>query len=178
MLDSQVGQPDVGLRTFTPVGGLLWYKCSPVCDSPIQQLWDLILLLLRPSYHLTVALLCLWMWGILLGEFQCLPVNDHSAVSCDSGALARGSESMSFYSAILNQSKIFQFLRIHSRDVSSGLEEDHPMLSKLQPRALLEMKSNIPETFYQEAFVRRGSECPLKSLLPNGILSVLYSPIT
>ena len=39
-----------------------------------------------------------------LGEFQCLPVNDCSAVSCDSGVHARGSESTSFYSAILNQS--------------------------------------------------------------------------
>ena len=32
--DPQVGKPDVGLRTFTPVGGLLWYNCSPVCESP------------------------------------------------------------------------------------------------------------------------------------------------
>ena len=36
-------------------------------------------------------LLCLWMWSIFSGEFQCLPVDDCSAVSCDSGALARGS---------------------------------------------------------------------------------------
>ena len=49
-------------------------------------------------------LLCLWMWGILFGEFQCLPVDDCSAISCDSGALARASEHTSFYSAILNQS--------------------------------------------------------------------------
>ena len=42
--DPQVGKPDVGLRTFTPVGGLLWYKCSPVCEPPTQWLWDLILL--------------------------------------------------------------------------------------------------------------------------------------
>ena len=42
--DPQVGKPDMGLRTFTPVGRLLWYKCSPVCESPTQQLWDLILL--------------------------------------------------------------------------------------------------------------------------------------
>ena len=42
--DPQVGKPDVELRTFTPVGGLLWYKCFPVCESPTQQLWDLILL--------------------------------------------------------------------------------------------------------------------------------------
>ena len=40
--DPQVGKPDVGLRTFTPVGGPLWYKCSPVCESPTQQLWDFI----------------------------------------------------------------------------------------------------------------------------------------
>ena len=44
LLDPQVGKPDVGLRTFTPVGGLLWYKCSPVCESPTHQLWDFILL--------------------------------------------------------------------------------------------------------------------------------------
>ena len=43
------------------------------------------------------------MWGICFGEFQCLPVDDCSAVSCDSGVLARGSESTSFYSAILVQ---------------------------------------------------------------------------
>ena len=42
--DLQVGKPDVGLRTFTPVGGLLWYNCCPVCESPTLWLWDLILL--------------------------------------------------------------------------------------------------------------------------------------
>ena len=42
------------------------------------------------------------MWGIFFGEFQCLPVNDCLAVSCDSSVLERGSESMSFYSTILN----------------------------------------------------------------------------
>ena len=46
-------------------------------------------------------LLCPWTWGILLGKVQGLPVNDCPAASCDSGALARGSESTSFYSAIL-----------------------------------------------------------------------------
>ena len=55
LLDPQVGKPDVGLRTFTPVGGHLWYNCSPICESPTQWLWDLILLWLCPSYHLTVA---------------------------------------------------------------------------------------------------------------------------
>ena len=37
------------------------------------------------------------------GEFQCLPVDDCPAASCDSGGLTRGSESTSFYSAVLVQ---------------------------------------------------------------------------
>ena len=41
-------ESDLGLRTFTPVGGLLWYKCSPVCESPTQQLWDLIFTVIAP----------------------------------------------------------------------------------------------------------------------------------
>ena len=64
----------------------IWFYCD--CAPPTLSLW---------------LLLCLWMWGIFFGEFQCLPVDDCSAVSCDSGALARRSESTSFYSAILNQ---------------------------------------------------------------------------
>ena len=46
--EPQVGKPDMGLRTFTPVGGLLWYKCSPVYESPTQQLWDLIFIVIAP----------------------------------------------------------------------------------------------------------------------------------
>ena len=65
----------------------IWFYCH--CAPPAVSLW---------------LLLCLWMWGIFFGEFRCLPFDDCSAVSCDTGALARGSESMSFYSAILNQS--------------------------------------------------------------------------
>ena len=67
----------------------IWFYCD--CAPPTISLW---------------LLLCLWMWGIFFGEFQCLPVNDCSAVSCDSGVLAKGSESMSFYSTILNQSHV------------------------------------------------------------------------
>ena len=103
--DPQVGKPDVGLRTFTPVGGLLWYKCSVVCKSPTQWLWDLIFCDCAPPTISLRLLLCLWMWGIFFGEFQCLPVDDCSAVSCDSSGLARGHEHTSFYSAILNQSR-------------------------------------------------------------------------
>ena len=99
--DPQVRKPDVGLRTFTPVRGLLWYKCSPVCESPTHQLWDLIYCYCAPPTISLWLLLCLWMWGIFFGELQCLPVDDCPAASCDSGVLTRGSESTSFYSAIL-----------------------------------------------------------------------------
>ena len=29
--DPQAGKPEVGVRTFTTMGELLWYYCSPVC---------------------------------------------------------------------------------------------------------------------------------------------------
>ena len=40
------------------------------------------------------------------GEFQCLPVDDCLAVSCDSSALTRGREHTSLYSTISNQSPL------------------------------------------------------------------------
>ena len=57
-------------------------------------------------------LLCLCMWGMFFGEFQCLPVIDCSAVSSDSSALTRGSECTFFYSAILSQSNIIYVLEV------------------------------------------------------------------
>ena len=62
----------------------IWFYCDYA--PPPVSLW---------------LLLCLWMWGVFYGEFQCLPVDDCPAASCDSGVLARGGESTSFYSAIL-----------------------------------------------------------------------------
>ena len=62
----------------------IWSYCG--CAPPTISLW---------------LLLCLWMWGIFFGEFQCLPVDGCPAASCDSGVLTRGSESTSFHSAIL-----------------------------------------------------------------------------
>ena len=48
--DTQAGKPNMGLRTFIPVGKLLWYSYFPVCRS--LKLWasDLILSLLHLSY--------------------------------------------------------------------------------------------------------------------------------
>ena len=43
----------------------IWFYCD--CAAPTVSFW---------------LLLCLWMWGILLGEFQCLPVDDCPAASC------------------------------------------------------------------------------------------------
>ena len=41
----------------------IWLYCD--CAPPTTSFW---------------LLLCLWMWGIFFGEFQCLPVDDCSAV--------------------------------------------------------------------------------------------------
>ena len=71
-----------------------------------------------PSTVSLQLLLCLCMWGIFFGEFQCLPVGDFSAVSCDSGALERGSESTSFYCAILDQSPSLWFLNYCSHFIN------------------------------------------------------------
>ena len=57
----------------------IWFYCD--CAPPIVSLW---------------LLLCLWMWCIFFGAFQCLPVDYCSAVSCDSSALARGSREETF----------------------------------------------------------------------------------
>ena len=51
----------------------IWFYCD--CAPPTISLW---------------LLLCLWMWGILFGEFQCLPVDDCPAASCDSGVSQEG----------------------------------------------------------------------------------------
>ena len=82
------------------VGELLWYNCFPVCGLPTQRVWDLILLRLYPSYHLTVASTLSLDVGYPFCRFQCFSIDGCSAVSCDSSALARRGECMSFYSAI------------------------------------------------------------------------------
>ena len=81
-----------------------WFYCD--CTPPAVSLW---------------LLLCLWMWAIFFHEFQCLPVDDCSAVSCDSGVLARGSESMSFYSTILVLPPKTFILKVNSVCISNML---------------------------------------------------------
>ena len=63
-IGSQAVKPDVGFRTFTTVGELLWYYCSPVCGSPTQQIRYLIFHDCTPPTVSLQLLLCLWMWCI------------------------------------------------------------------------------------------------------------------
>ena len=55
LLDPQAEKPDMGLRTFTRVGALLCYNCSPVCWLPTHWVWYLILSWLHSSSHLVVT---------------------------------------------------------------------------------------------------------------------------
>ena len=110
-------------RTFTTVWELLCYYCSPVCGSPTQQVWDLTLLWLDPSYLLVVAF-CLWTWGIF---FWWVPASSCwtscSTARCDFGGLTED-EHTSFYSTILNQkplSKLSSFSHIKRLFSSSSI---------------------------------------------------------
>ena len=68
-------------------------------------------------------------YGIFFDEFQCFPVDDCSAISCDSGALARGNESTSFYSAILNQSPVSSCFDFDNLCLSSNLCMSYKLLN-------------------------------------------------
>lgn len=53
--DPWAGEPDVGLRTLTPVGEPLQYNYCPVCGSPNCGVQDLIELRFTPPAHLVVV---------------------------------------------------------------------------------------------------------------------------
>ena len=65
--DPQAGEPDVGFRTFTTVGELLFYYCSPVYGSPYWQVWVWFYHDCAPPTVLLWLLLCLWMHGTFFG---------------------------------------------------------------------------------------------------------------
>ena len=50
MQEPHAGEPDMGLRTLTPVGEPLQYNYSPIRGLPTWGVWDLIILRVRPSY--------------------------------------------------------------------------------------------------------------------------------
>ena len=59
MPDPQAGDPDMGLRTLTLVGKPLQYNYFPVCGSPTQWVWDLIMSKSTPPAVFLWLLLCL-----------------------------------------------------------------------------------------------------------------------
>ena len=48
LVGSSGWEPNVGFRTSTAVGELLWYYCFPVCGSPTQRVWDVIFIMTVP----------------------------------------------------------------------------------------------------------------------------------
>ena len=101
--DPQPWNPDGGPRIFTAVQDLLWYYCPPVCWSPTQWVWGLILSWLCCSYYLTeTSPLSLGM-GYLFSGFQCLSVSSCSTAGCDFGVPAGEDECMSLHLTILNE---------------------------------------------------------------------------
>ena len=99
--DLQAGKPDVGLRTFTPVGELLWCNYFPVCGLPTRWVWDLILSWLCPSYHLVASFFVFGCMVSFLSGFSVFFVSGLSAVSHDFGVFVGRGELTSFYSVIL-----------------------------------------------------------------------------
>ena len=93
--DPQAGEPDMGLRTLTPVGEPLQYNYSPVWGSPtpsqVYGIW-----LYCECAPLTVSLwFLLYVFGyrisFLVGSYLFF-IDGCSAVSCDFGVLTRGGE--------------------------------------------------------------------------------------
>ena len=46
----QAAEPDMGLRTLTPVEELLQYNYPLICGLPTWGVWDMIILRVHPSY--------------------------------------------------------------------------------------------------------------------------------
>ena len=107
LLDTQAGKPDVGLRTFTIAGELLWYY-SVAYGSPTRWVWGLILLWLHTS-SLSLDVVSFF------GGFQRPFVYGGSTASCDFGALAGEDEHMSFYSTIFVQICLDSHSHIHNK---------------------------------------------------------------
>ena len=82
----QAGKPDMGLRTFTTVGELLRYYCSPVCGSPTWLVWDLILSIM-PLLSSRCSFFFVFGHGVsFFGGFQHPLVDGCSTASCNFSA--------------------------------------------------------------------------------------------
>ena len=77
--DPQAGKPDVGLRTFTTVGELLWYYYSPVCESLSLWVWDLTFAMMASLLPSHCDFFLVFERGVSFPSgFQCPPVTDSS----------------------------------------------------------------------------------------------------
>ena len=98
----QAGLPDVRCRTFTIMGELLWYFCSPVAypvDMGFEFIVIALLLLSCCDFHFFFEhgfCVC-----VCVCVFQCPPVGSCSIASCSYGAGGDGQTSS--YTAILKQ---------------------------------------------------------------------------
>ena len=86
----------------------IWFYCD--FAPPTISLW---------------LLLFLWMWGVFFGEFLCLPVDDSSAFSCDSGALTRGSDKLTCI-MISNKVNLLIFCKVQIVEFTSTFPLKYP----------------------------------------------------
>ena len=93
---------DFFIRTFTMMGELLWYYCSPVCGLPTQWVWDLSFSCMHLTYHLIAASPLSLDMMYIFGGFLYPPVDGCPTASCDFGFLVEEDEHTFFYSDILN----------------------------------------------------------------------------
>ena len=103
--DPQAREPDMGLRTITPVGEPLRYNYFPVCGLPTRWVWDLILSWLRPSYYLMASSLSLDV-GTFFGRFKHFFVDGCLAVTCD---FVRRGVLTCFYCHLISASPKYSF---------------------------------------------------------------------
>ena len=100
MPDLQVWEPDVGLRTLTPVCKSLWYSHFPVCGLPTWQVWGCFYCIIAPPTVLMWPPLCLWS-RISFWKFLVHFIEGCSAFGCNSVVFMREGELQSFSSTIL-----------------------------------------------------------------------------
>ena len=83
MPDPRAEEPDVGLRTLSPVGEPVRQNYFLVCGSPSWWVWDLIISQKHPSYCFTVASSMSLDVEYLYQQVPVYLVDGCSEVSCD-----------------------------------------------------------------------------------------------
>ena len=96
----QAGEPDMGLRTLTPVEELLQYNCSPVCGSLTQGDTGFDYIAGLHLLPVSRSSLCVWFQEVFFYRFQFFVffflIDGYSGNSCNFGVLMRGGEIRAF----------------------------------------------------------------------------------